>query len=214
MRLCVPALCGAGPRRGKPALGPQNKSRRKNCQHGRWRELYGPEHAKDPIPICKHPIHHYIILHEGGHALIALSCGARITEFSILGAYMRYEGGTFTALTLSLFYIAGMLLPVLISIAYMLLYRDAAQSVFYRIFSFLFPLILTAPALAWGIVPLLYLSDQAPPGDDVTGFIESSGASPWAVLLGAVLLFAGCLFLAWQRKIIQNYWAAVRLGVS
>ena len=31
----------------------------------------------------------YIILHEGGHALIALSCGARITEFSILGAYMR-----------------------------------------------------------------------------------------------------------------------------
>ena len=37
----------------------------------------------------------YIILHEGGHALIALSCGARITEFSILGAYMRYEGGTF-----------------------------------------------------------------------------------------------------------------------
>ena len=59
----------------------------------------------------------YIILHEGGHALIALSCGARITEFSILGAYMRYEGGTFTALTLSLFYIAGMLLPVLISIA-------------------------------------------------------------------------------------------------
>lgn len=45
----------------------------------------------------------YIILHEGGHALIALSCGARITEFSILGAYMRYEGGTFTALTLSLF---------------------------------------------------------------------------------------------------------------
>lgn len=131
----------------------------------------------------------YIILHEGGHALIALSCGARITEFSILGAYMRYEGGTFTALTLSLFYIAGMLLPVLISIAYMLLYRDAAQSVFYRIFSFLFPLILTAPALAWGIVPLLYLSDQAPPGDDVTGFIESSGASPWAVLLGAVLLF-------------------------
>ena len=130
------------------------------------------------------------------------------------GRYMRYGGGTFTALTLSLFYIAGMLLPVLISIAYMLLYRDAAQSVFYRIFSFLFPLILTAPALAWGIVPLLYLSDQAPPGDDVTGFIESSGASPWAVLLGAVLLFAGCLFLAWQRKIIQNYWAAVRLGVS
>ena len=50
------------------------------------------------------------------------------------GRYMRYGGGTFTALTLSLFYIAGMLLPVLISIAYMLLYRDAAQSVFIEFF--------------------------------------------------------------------------------
>ena len=33
----------------------------------------------------------YIILHEGGHALIALSCGARITEFSILGAFILRE---------------------------------------------------------------------------------------------------------------------------
>lgn len=156
----------------------------------------------------------YIILHEGGHALIALFCGARITEFSILGAYMRYEGGMFTPLTLSLFHIAGMLLPVLISIVCMLVYRGAAQSVFYRIFSFLFLLILTAPALAWGFVPILYLSGQAPPGDDVTKFIESSGTSPWAVLLGAVLLLAGCLFLAWKKRIIQNYWAAVTLGVS
>ncbi len=106
----------------------------------------------------------YIILHEGGHALIALSCGARITEFSILGAYMRYEGGTFTALTLSLFYIAGMLLPVLISIAYMLLYRDAAQSVFIEFFSFLFPLILTAPALAWGSSPSCIFPIRHPQG--------------------------------------------------
>ena len=50
----------------------------------------------------------YILLHEGGHALAAISCGARITEFSILGAYMRYEGGRFTAVTLSLFHAAGM----------------------------------------------------------------------------------------------------------
>ena len=37
----------------------------------------------------------YIILHEGGHALIALSCGARITEFSILGAYIRSDAVSF-----------------------------------------------------------------------------------------------------------------------
>ena len=44
----------------------------------------------------------YIILHEGGHALVAVLCGARITKFSVLGAYTTYEGGTFTAVTLSL----------------------------------------------------------------------------------------------------------------
>ena len=38
----------------------------------------------------------YILLHEGGHALVAVLCGARITEFSVLGAYMGYEGGVFT----------------------------------------------------------------------------------------------------------------------
>lgn len=57
--------------------------------------------------ICTIPI--YLILHEGGHALIAILCGARITEFSILGAYMLYEGGIFPSITLSLFHAAGMI---------------------------------------------------------------------------------------------------------
>ena len=52
----------------------------------------------------------YIALHEGGHALVAVCCGARITKFSVFGAYTAYEGGTFTAVTLSLTNIAGMLL--------------------------------------------------------------------------------------------------------
>ena len=48
----------------------------------------------------------YVALHEGGHALTAVLCGARITQFRILGAYMAYEGGIFTSLTLSLFHIS------------------------------------------------------------------------------------------------------------
>ena len=32
----------------------------------------------------------YVALHEGGHALTAVLCGARITQFRILGAYMAY----------------------------------------------------------------------------------------------------------------------------
>ena len=31
----------------------------------------------------------YIVLHEAGHCIVAILCGATITEFSILSAHMR-----------------------------------------------------------------------------------------------------------------------------
>lgn len=106
-----------------------------------------------------------------------------------------------------------MLLPVLVSILYSLTYRSRIKSIFYRIFSFLFILIPAGSILAWVIVPVLYLLGQAPQTDDAAKFIDSSGLSPWVVLLGAILLFACCLFLAWKKKIVQNYWAAVKRDV-
>lgn len=39
----------------------------------------------------------YVVLHEGGHTLAAALCGAKITRFSVLGAYMSYEGGIIPA---------------------------------------------------------------------------------------------------------------------
>ena len=156
----------------------------------------------------------YIVLHEGGHTLTAAMCGAQITQFRILGAYMTYEGGTFNAFTLSLFHSAGLLLPVLVAVLYMLSYRSGTESIFYRIFSFLFILIPAGSILAWVIVPVLYMLGQAPQTDDAAKFIDSSGLSPWVVLLGAVLLFAGCLFLDWKKKIFQNDWAAVKSEAS
>ena len=152
----------------------------------------------------------YILLHEGGHALAAVSCGARITEFSILGAYMRYEGGRFTAVTLSLFHAAGTLLPVILAVVYMLAYRSGSRSVFYRIFSFFALLMPVGSILGWVVVPVLCLLGEAPGTDDAAKFIESSGLSPWIVLGGAALLFAGCLLLAWRKKIPQNYWIAAK----
>ncbi len=153
----------------------------------------------------------YILLHEGGHSLIAVLCGAKITKFSILGAYMSYEGGSFTPITLSLSNAAGMLLPVLTAVVYMLTYRNQAASILYRIFSFLFVLVPTGSILAWVLVPVLYLAGWAPPNDDVTKFINHSGLSPWMVLFAAIILFACCLFIAWKKKIIQRYWETVRI---
>ena len=92
------------------------------------------------------------------------------------------------------------LLPVFAAIIYMLTYQDKIACIFYRIFSFIFSLITVAPILAWVIVPIFYLADKAPQSDDVTKLIDSSGLSPWAVLLGAIVLFCGCFFLPGRKK--------------
>ena len=41
----------------------------------------------------------YIILHETGHCIVAVSCGATVTDFSIFSAHMSYRGGNFTDLS-------------------------------------------------------------------------------------------------------------------
>ncbi|MBU9724814.1 M50 family metallopeptidase [Diplocloster modestus] len=151
----------------------------------------------------------YIVLHEGGHALVALLCGAKITSFSILGAHVSSVGGVYTSFTSSLHYSAGLLLPVLVSVLYMLCYQKERAGVFYRLFSFLFMALPTFSILAWILVPLLYLNGRAPVGDDATQFLDASGLSPLLVILTALLLFLLNLILAWHKKIIQNYWLTI-----
>lgn len=152
----------------------------------------------------------YIVFHEAGHCLIAALCGANITEFSISGAHMSYIGGEFNAVTASVFNAAGMLLPVAISFIFMIFYRKNFDNVFYRIFSFTFSLIPLFSLIAWIFVPILSLSGKAPKDDDVTKFIISSGLNPWIVCGGAAVLLAAGAFLAWKKKVIQNYWDTCR----
>ena len=153
----------------------------------------------------------YVILHEAGHSLVAILCGAKITKFSILEAYMNYDGGVFTKTSLSLFNIAGMLLPVLLSIAYMMFYRSTSVNQFYRIFSFI-ALVMPIGAIgSWIFVPILYLFDMAPAGDDVSKFIVSSGIAPWIVVLGAITLLVSCVFLPGRKRLCKNIGAQLHL---
>jgi hypothetical protein len=152
----------------------------------------------------------YIIAHEFGHALIALLCSARITQFNILHAYISYEGGSFTSFTSSLLNAAGMLLPVLLSAVFMLFYRREKESVFYRVFSFFLAVMPAFSILAWVIVPITYLAGSAPAGDDVTQFLDHSGFSPLLVLFAALLLFAACVALALKKGILSNFRQTVK----
>ena len=54
---------------------------------------------------------------------------------------------------------------------------------------------------------------MAPAEDDVSKFIVSSGIAPWIVVLGAITLLVSCVFFAWKKKIVQNYWSAVTFEV-
>ena len=148
----------------------------------------------------------YIIIHEAGHSLIAILCGARITKFSILGAYVSTEGGTYNNFTAPLMNNAGMLLPVLLAFVYALLYRKAVKNVFYRIISFFLCAAPVFSILPWAIIPILYRFGNPPPGDDVTNFLDNSGIDPLLVTIGAFMLLTPMILLVWHKGIVKNYW--------
>ncbi len=152
----------------------------------------------------------YIFFHESGHTLVALANGATITRFSIINAYMSYEGGNFTPAATALLNIAGMLLPVVLVLLLLPFYNKKATGVFYTVFSFFAFAIPSASVLAWVLVPLLAAVGAAPNGDDVAKFIVNSGLPPLVVAAGGLLLFSLLATALFYKKVPQNYWATLR----
>lgn len=148
----------------------------------------------------------YIILHEMGHCIVAVACGARITEFSIFTAHMSYTGGSFTDISDLWLHANGMAFPLIVSYVYMLCYQKEKESVFYRIFSYLVVIMPTASVLAWVVIPVVYLVGNAPVGDDVTKFLNNfcTRYSPVYVTIGALVLIMITVVLMVKKRIIQN----------
>lgn len=146
----------------------------------------------------------YIFLHEGGHALVAVLCGAKITSFSIIGAHTGSTGGNYTQATSSLLNIAGMLLPIIFSLCYMLFcFNKNREGEFYRIFSIFFSLMPIFSLLAWVFVPIAFLAGDTTNPDDVIQFLNVSGIHPIIVMSFSAALFFSLVLLAWKKGIIQ-----------
>ena len=113
----------------------------------------------------------YTFLHEFGHLVVALWCGSTITEFSILFSHVSFYGGNYNDLSLMVLHVSGILLPVLVAFGYFLFYKDS-KNMFYQMFSYIFCIMPICSLLAWVVIPIAYIFNQAPVYDDVTKFLD------------------------------------------
>lgn len=155
----------------------------------------------------------YILFHELGHMIVMLSAGDTIDDFSIIGAHVSGHGGTYTNASNLWLHANGAVLPFVISLAYVLLYRKKSNNTFYRCFSFFVGLVPSCTLLAWIIIPFIYLKGTAPAGDDVTHFLDnfSQAAHPLIVSAAATLLIGIEVFLSTKKGVIENYFSEIKV---
>lgn len=149
----------------------------------------------------------YIVLHELGHCIVALACGAKIVEFSVITAHMSSTGGHFTDFSDMWLNANGALFPLVIGAIYAVLYRKDVQNKVYQAFSFVFTLAPGYSLFAWVFIPVLYLMGKAPYGDDCTKFLDvfSIKYSPLLAAAGAIVLIVSYAVLLVKRRTVFGF---------
>jgi hypothetical protein len=144
----------------------------------------------------------YTFLHEGGHALLGLLFGGRLTSFSV--DFIRFTAhvgldGEFTRAQDALISIAGVGLPLILWTLYLLLAPKTQEANPLRDWLFLTgSAVVYSTLLAWVIIPVLLLAGLQV-GDDSATFTRLSGIHPLFVSAGALALFCGGIALLLRR---------------
>lgn len=164
------------------------------------------------IPSAVLSIFLYIILHEFGHTIVLWLAGADITDFSILSAHVNYIGGEWTNASDRWMHLNGTLFPIIVAVAYILLYRKNITNRFYRVFSGFFVVMPIGSLLAWVFIPLLYMSGQAPENDDVYKFLYNFTFDypAYFVSIVAVIVIICCIYIAVKKDIVKNFRETVK----
>lgn len=154
----------------------------------------------------------YILLHEFGHVIVLWTVGADITEFSISGAHVSYNGGQWTNLSDRWMHLNGAFFPWVVSIAISLLYKKECINKYYRTFTFFFTLMTTCSLIAWVVIPFFYMAGQAPENDDVYKFLYNFTVDYPAYLVSivAVILMGFGIFVAVKKGILSNFYSLIR----
>lgn len=154
----------------------------------------------------------YILLHELGHTIVILTAGGTITDFSIFTAHVSAIGGNYNSTSNLWLHINGALLPIIISFIYILAYKKNSNNSFYRIFSYMFTLVPTASALAWVILPFIYMQGNVTANDDVIKFLcdSSKYLHPLIVSVLAAGIIGISIFTMIKKQIVQNFITEIR----
>lgn len=153
----------------------------------------------------------YILLHESGHALVAILCGASNVKISIFLAHTWWMGGSFTGITRALCDVAGAALPVCVFWIGMMFYKRERKSAIYHVAYGIFFIAAISSLLAWVLIPAYSIFAPFPDEtDDVVKFLNGSGISPVIVLLSAISIFAFNVFLAFKKRLLHTIFQIIK----
>lgn len=97
--------------------------------------------------------------------------------------------------------------------ALILFYKESMND-FIKLSNFFFTVAVAASMIPWVIIPFLYISNNAPAGDDVTKFLDSSKISPLVVSLTAFLLIFMLLYIGLKVKRIHTAYIKILKELS
>ncbi len=133
----------------------------------------------------------YTFLHEGGHALVGILSGERLTAFSFIdtNAHVSLDGNL-TPFQEVVFNAAGVTLPLLVWLVFIL--RVPKQSnLAVECLKMTASVMVLSTLTAWIALPVLFLFGKAPLSDDVTNFLRNSRLPPLTVTGFALMAFSG-----------------------
>lgn len=139
----------------------------------------------------------YTFLHEGGHALVGVLSGGRLTGFSInffnFSAHASIDG-ELSVFQRSLMSIAGISMPYLVWAVWLLLTPVHNHSLLEALKA-ISSLAVINSLLAWIFIPILFLAGKTP-ADDSTTFLTLTQTPPLLIAAGALFFYlAGWLLL-------------------
>jgi hypothetical protein len=131
----------------------------------------------------------YIIIHEAGHAIVAVLCGSVIDEFAIINIrpHISYSGNAVS--TLSRFVnIAGPIFPVMVNIV-LLTFIPISKYFLLEAFKTCFTLITAFSLTGTAIATLLYMLGRTTDIDTIGFYSMNPGVSPLAMMFIWICIF-------------------------